>query len=348
MTGNRSTVFGESTLLLTGSGGFLGRTVTHDLLTMFPGRIVTVGRRAPAPQPAAVRHEARRCDLLDGAGWHDLLRDAEYVLWMAALRDHSASAAAAVWQNVAPLRSAISVLRRSARLRRFVYVSSISAVDQPPHPAAPHPITDTSPEHPSTPYGHSKLMAERVLRESGLPHTILRLPFLYGPGFRRGSFLDFYRAVAINPLLARLRYTGKLSLLYTGDVARLVLEVVAPRNAGPADASPYVVSDGRTYAVDDLISMVCRLHGGHRPVRRAPAWLASGVAELTLRSRGMFRPGPVRRGRLGVLGSYWSHAAFGDSYFVVNPSRFMAAFPEVSFTALDVGMKRTFGMGTLA
>ena len=332
--------FRGSTLLLTGGGGFLGKAVTSDLLTLFPGRIVSVCR---AGGPALPRpHVDRRCDLLDSAGWHDQLAEADYVLWMAALRDHSAAPGEAVEQNVAPLRSAVSALRGSGRLRRFVYVSSISAVDQPPHPASPQPITDNSAPHPSTPYGLSKLLAEQVLRESGLPHTILRLPFLYGPGFRRGSFLDFYRTVAKNPVLGMVRYTGKLSLLYTGDVARLVLEVLAPANAEQADASPYVVSDGRTYSVDDLISMVCRLHGRRRPVRRTPAWLGSAVAELTLRSRGLFQPGPVRRGRLGVLAAYWSHAAFNDSYFVVNSNRFMAAFPAVTFTPLDVALSRTF------
>ena len=336
--------FHGTTLLLTGGGGFLGRTVTGDLLTSFPGRLASVCRHGgqPSTPPLPAPHVDRRCDLLAGEQWHDLLGEAEYVLWMAALRDHSASAGDAVRQNVGPLRDAIAALRGSSRLRRFVYVSSISAVDQPPHPAAPNPITDTAPAHPCTPYGHSKLQAERVLAGSGLPHTILRLPFLYGPGFRRGSFLDFYRTVATNPVLGALRYPGKVSLLYTGDVAGLVLEVLAGRNADRADASPYVVSDGRVYAVDDLISMVCRLHGRRRPAARTPLWLASALSDLTSRSRALFEPGPVRRGRLGVLASYWSHAAFGDSYFVVNPSRFLAAFPAVSFTPLDAGLARTF------
>ena len=108
----RPVTFDHTTLLLTGGGGFLGRQVTGDLLTLFPSRIATVGRRPALAEAAAAagrpaeHHVERRCDLLDGAAWHDLLRESEYVLWMAALRDHSASTATAVWQNVAPLRCA--------------------------------------------------------------------------------------------------------------------------------------------------------------------------------------------------------------------------------------------------
>jgi nucleoside-diphosphate-sugar epimerase len=332
--------FHGTTLLVTGGCGYLGRAVIADLLPAFPGKIVGVcscgGGDLPPP------HQRLRADVRDVDRWRELLTSADYVLWMAAMRDHSASAAATIGHNVSPIRAATAALRSSDRLRRFVYVSSISAVDQPPYPEPPVPIVDTSPPNPHTPYGQSKLVAELSLRASGLPHTILRLPFLYGPGFRRGSFLDFYRRVATSPVYSRMRFTGRLSLLYTGDVAGLSLEIMRSGNAAAADASPYVVSDGRVYSVDDLISMVARLHGRHRPPVRVPDWLAKQATNLTARSRAMFQPGPVRRGRLGVLAAYWSHAAFDDTYFTVNPSRFMAAFPQVTFTPLDAGFARAF------
>ncbi len=336
--------FHDRTLLVTGGAGFLGRTVVHDLTQRFPGRVVSVHRtpRPPGAAPLPAPHTEFHCDLRDGDRWHDLLRTADYVLWMAALRDHGASTVEAERQNVAPLRAAVSVLRGSPRFRRFVYTSSISAVDQPWFPARPRPIHDDAVPCPSTPYGRSKLAAERVLTDSGLPCTILRLPFLYGPGFRERSFLDFYRNAATSPLLSAVRFTANLSLLYTGDVAGMVLDVLAERHAAAADASPYVVSDGRSYEVDEVISMVARLHGRRRPPLRVPAALGRTVSALALGSRAVLRPGPVRRGRLALLGSYWSHAAATRDYFAVDSSRFRSAFPCCTFTPLDVGLAHSF------
>ena len=284
----------------------------------------------------------RFSDLCDGDKWHDLLRTADYVLWMAALRDHSATAADTDRQNVAPLRSAIAVLQESRQLRRFVYTSSVSAVDQPEHPLPPRPISDRQAPHPCTPYGHSKLMAESALAVSGLPHTILRLPFMYGPGFRRASFLDFYRRVATNALLSAVRYTADLSLLYTGDVADLVLEVLSECNAAAANKSPYVLSDGHVYHVDDLISFVASLHGRDRPSRRVPAAVSSAASAAALSSRALLRAGPVRRGNALLLATYWSHAAFSSAYFAVDSSRFQSAFPDCVYTPIDIGLTRSY------
>lgn len=337
--------FGGRTLLVTGGAGFLGRTVVGDLASRFAGRIVSVHRCRSLPDhppPLPAPHVEHLCDLRDGARWHDLLAEADYVLWMAALRDHSASTDEAYRQNVEPLRSAVSVLRSSRRLRRFVYTSSISAVDQPWHPRRPRPIADGTDAFPGTPYGQSKLAAERVLMRSGLPCTILRLPFLYGPGFRRGSFLDFYRLVAANPLMSAVRFTANLSLLFTGDVAGLVLDVIAAPNAAAADDSPYVVSDGHHHEVDELVSAVARLHGLRRPARRVPVTFGEAASALALRSRGWLRPWPVRRGRAQLLATYWSHAAFTRDYFVVDSSRFRSAFPGCSFTEVDAGLARSF------
>ncbi|HEY0636811.1 MAG TPA: NAD(P)-dependent oxidoreductase [Pseudonocardiaceae bacterium] len=349
------TEFAGRTLLITGGAGFLGTQVLRDLRTRFPGRIVCVQRRpgvpwpadpgGPAPEgPAGHRPEVteRLCDLRDAERWHDALRGADYVLWMAALRDHAAGVDEAHEHNVAPLRAALETLRGSGRLRRFVFTSSISAVDQPWHPARPRPIHDGAEPNPCTPYGASKLAAERALAASGLPHTTLRLPFLYGPGWRRSSFLDFYLRAARTRWLGALRYTATLSLLYTGDVARLVLAVLSDRNAAAADASPYVVSDGRVYEVDDLVSRVARLHDLRRP-RPLPAAVGRLASALALGSRAVLRRGPVRRGPAGLLGTYWSHAAFTRDFFTVDAARFHAAFPDCAFTPLDEALARSYG-----
>ena len=338
--------FRDRTLLVTGGAGFLGRTVVAGIRNRFSGRIISVrrGPHRPGEDVLPPPHREVRADLLDPPAWRGLLHDADYVLWMAAMRDHTASMDAVERQNVAPMRTAVAELQRSARLRRFVYTSSISAVDQPPHPQRPRVIDDDATPEPSTPYGYSKLAGERIIAGSGLPHTTLRLPFLYGPHFRRQSFLDFYRWVATMPVLGATRFTGNLSLLHTGDAAGLVLEVIAARNARAADASPYVVSDGHRYDVEELINIVARLHGRPRPGWRTPAALSRTLSELLLAWRAWQPRGPLRRGQARLTIEYWSHAAFTRDYFVVDPGRFLAAFPACAFTPMPDGLANAFGV----
>jgi len=342
--------FAGRTMLVTGGGGFLGRTVLEGLAETFPGRIISIHRRPLAAAGARLPapHLEVRADLHDHERWCDHLHEVDYVFWMAALRDHGSSVAQAERENVEPLRAALSVLRNRPQFKRLVFTSTISAVDQPDHPSRPRPVTDDSPPYPRTPYGYSKLMSEQLLAASGVPHTILRLPFLYGPGFRSGSFLDFYRTIVHTPLLSALRFTGNLSLLYTSDVAGLLLEIIATRNVDAAGTSPYVLSDGSTYEVDDLVSLVAEVHGLRRPGRRVPASVGQLASAFALALRRVTRPQPVARSRAGLLATYWSHAAFTRDYFVVDSSRFHAALPHCTYTPVDAGIPRSFAPCALA
>ena len=334
----------DTTLVVTGGGGFLGHSVLKGLLATFPGRIISINRTPLAEQGLSLPdpHVEVLADLRDHEKWTRYLRDADYVFWMAALRDHGVSASAAVSQNVEPIRAALAILRDQQQFRRFVFTSSISALDQPNRPHHPRPISDDSPACPRTPYGHSKLMTEQLLAESGVTHTVFRLPFLYGPGFRPGSFLDFYETVAKRRALSTMRFTANLSLLYTGDVAALLQEVLADDNRKAADASPYVLSDGAVYEVDDLITCVAKLHGLSRPRFRVPASLGHVLSEFSLAARHVGKPRPSPRGQTRLLFSYWSHAAFTHDYFVVDSSRFHAAFPGCTYTPLDAALANSF------
>ncbi|HKP90818.1 MAG TPA: NAD(P)-dependent oxidoreductase [Thermoleophilaceae bacterium] len=337
----------DTTTVVTGGGGFLGRAVLPELAKSYPGRIISITRQPLVDQrlPESDSRVHVLADLRETDKWIGLLREADFVIWMASLRDHGTSTAAAIRENVDPLRAALATLREQPRFRRFVFASSISALDQPNHPHRPRPLTDHSTSCPRTPYGYSKRQSELLLAASRVPHTVLRLPFLYGPGFRSGSFLDFYRRVAQTPALSALRFTANLSLLYTGDVARILLQILDPANSAAADSGPYVLSDGSVYEVDELISMVAEVHGLTRPRLRAPASLGTIASEVALAARRLTRPRPVARSNARLLFAYWSHAAFTRNYFVVDSSRFHAAFPGSRHTPVHGAIARSFPDG---
>lgn len=82
-----------------------------------------------------------------------------------------------------------------AKVRRFVYISSIKAVGEE---TVERPFDGTEKPASRDEYGRSKLEAENVLREiaerNGLETVILRPPLVYGPGVK-ANFLALMRAV---------------------------------------------------------------------------------------------------------------------------------------------------------
>lgn len=132
---------------------------------------------------------------------------------------------------------------KEARVSSFVFVSSVKAMGE----GAEECLDEDSPAVPSTPYGRSKLEAERLVLDagarSGMRVSILRLPLVYGPGLK-GNLRLMLDAVArgIFPPLPHLR--NHRSLASVEDVvSALQLAGRQPAAAGRL----YLVTDGVDY-----------------------------------------------------------------------------------------------------
>jgi UDP-glucose 4-epimerase len=110
--------------------------------------------------------------------------------------------------------------------KHVVYTSTIAAVDSfPPHTGR---ITDETPCLPRTVYGITKLRAETILKRCakkyGFTWTILRLPTVYGPGYRPGGMFDvFAKDLPRDKLSVRIAWPGRMSIVEVDDLAKLLL-----------------------------------------------------------------------------------------------------------------------------
>ena len=262
-------------------------------------------------------------NLEDFRSYEDELRAADYLLWMATDRRHEVSLPALWPVNVEPLANTVRVLREAQRLRRLIYVSTISVLDQAGQPSSI--LDQNSVPAPSTDYGRSKLLAEQILLNSGLPVTVLRLPFLYGPGYAARSFLAWYLRLAHGSVMARVNFGARLSLLYTADFGRVAAHIMRRAAGRSEESSSYLVSDGQIYTVNDLIDMSCRLCGKTRPrcLPKAASIVINRILENT-------------------RWKYWRHAALDPNFFVVDSSVFHRSFPKIQYTELEAGLRASF------
>ena len=128
-------------------------------------------------------------------------------------------------------------------MRRFVFVSTIGAVDRAPADAGTAPLDEDAPLHPSSDYGRSKGRAEQLVRESGLPFAIVRPALVVGGDMRPDShFAVFTRAAVRRAPLARFAWPGRFSGVHVDDLPA-ALELCTPRPpparvSAPARRSP--------------------------------------------------------------------------------------------------------------
>ncbi len=123
-----------------------------------------------------------------------------------------------------------------------------------------------------TAYGRSKQEGERLVRESGLDHAIIRPSHVYGSD---GWFADEF--------VARLRQPGRFAVIGKGDnwwdVVRV--EDVATAMADAAERAPsgalYHVADDEPVTFYDFVARAASALGTGPP-RRVPAALARLIA----------------------------------------------------------------------
>jgi nucleoside-diphosphate-sugar epimerase len=117
-------------------------------------------------------------------------------------------------------------------LRRFVFVSTIGAIDRAKDDPCAAPLTEDSPAFPSSDYGRSKLEAERVVRDSGLAFTIIRPALVVGDDMREDShFAVFAKQALSGALVARIAWPGAFSVVHVDDLADALLTAATHPNA---------------------------------------------------------------------------------------------------------------------
>ena len=207
-----------SVFFVTGAAGFVGRHLCQRLRAS--GHRVRGLTRRESPELAKMGVEIVRGDLAESVTWQHGLTDADVVVHCAANASFGDDPTHEPI-NVGGTRTLLEAVKRNRpALHRFVFVSTIGAVDRAAGDRCAAPLTENSPLHPSSGYGRSKMKAEEVVRESGLPFCIIRPAMVVGADMRAGShFAVFVRMALQNAPMARCAWPGSFSVVQVDDLA---------------------------------------------------------------------------------------------------------------------------------
>lgn len=241
-------------VLVTGASGFIGLPLTRHLSTL--GHCVRALARRPIERDAGGRAEWVSGDMRDAASLERAVGGMEGVVHLACATGVAReSVAHAV--NVEGTRALLDAARR-AGVRRFVFVSSISAVRER-----------------MGPYGRTKREGEALVAASGLEFVILRPSLVYGAG-SSGLFARLARSMRSLPVVPVIG-NGRIEIdpVHVDDVCAVI---------GQCLERAEIL--GRTYDLlgpdrvtfDDLLRRLARHLGVEARLFHVPAFVALPVA----------------------------------------------------------------------
>ncbi len=255
-------------VVVTGAGGFIGQQLVRRL-TELGWDVVALGR----DRGTGTSSRFGAPDITRPGAWSDAFAGAECVFHLAgkahALSEIRQDDAEYFRVNTEGTRLVLEA-GKSHNVRRFVLFSSTKAMSRDvtgtdlslPTVA---PLDESGAVAPDTPYGRSKLAAERLVLDGGfVPEpVILRLCMVYGAG-AKGNLDKLLRAIDRGRLPMLPDVPNRRSMVHVQDV---VSAAILAASHSAAIGETFIVSDGRDYSTRELISELHLALG-----RSVPRW----------------------------------------------------------------------------
>lgn len=319
----------ELKIFITGGTGFVGRNLVEYLCQKVPPSSLTCLARS---EEKARPLQALGCrvvmgDLLNPESYAAACSQADVILHVAALVGLK-NGPAFYTVNTEGMRQLLSVAKNASGLKRLVFVSSISAIDRVfPHgedtSGTLRPLTEESPVQPGTDYGKSKRQAEELLMASGLPYTILRPAYIYGPYPRVQSSMDrLVYDIRDEKPYTRFPFSGRASEIYVTDLAQGIWHTALHPGALNEDffiANPEPIAVTRCFA-----ALAEALRVPYRPRKLSPERLEK------IRRR-MYRQAPADPVRRILY----------EDFFVCDASKLARLTGYVPATGFESGIAQT-------
>lgn len=283
--------------LVTGSTGFLGANMVAALNER---QIDVVGlRRKNSPEDAieGLKLTFVVGDILDPESLVAAMKDVDWVFHAAAVADYWRTPEKIIYQvNVDGARNVLDAALK-ARVKRVVLTSSSAALGMP---TPQRPVLDETDQFSippkEFPYGHSKHVAEQVMKEyveKGLAAVSVLPAAVIGPRdlkFNAGELI----AQALKPTLPFLPMPrGGLNFI---DVRDCVVGHIAAAEKGRT-GERYLLA-GRNFTHRESLEIVNRVLGTSVPIVEIPRWMIGTMAELVGLLQKMGAKLPVDKGRV--------------------------------------------------
>ena len=218
---------GRLNVFLTGGSGFIGYHMAKYLIENgLNGRHVNLFllARNPIKLDRVYKEKAIiiQSDLLSlkNVNMESILKDIDYVFHFAAEVKLHGDPEVLVRNNVEGTQYLLEVFKNK-NLKRFIHASTMGAVDRQHDDPCLEPMNEETPPHPLSVYGKTKLNSELLVKNSGIPYSIVRIPWAFGDHMTADTHIrNLLERIIHHSLTTRIDFPGKVSIIAVEDLVR--------------------------------------------------------------------------------------------------------------------------------
>jgi len=259
-------------ILVTGGAGFIGSNLVDTLSSV--AKVIVFDNMSSGLMSNLRKSQNLitivKGDILDKDRLKDVMADTEYVFHLAANVGNVKSIEDPTFDMEVNIKGTINVLEAcvNSHIKRLVYSSSGAIFGE----AKYIPIDEEHPTHPESPYGVSKLAAEKYCfafhKIHGLPVTALRYFNAFGPRQKSSR-----AANVISVFFSRIREGKPLTIYGDGTQTRdfvstrdIIQANVLAATQPAAVGEVFNVATGQEYDLNFIIKIINRISGKENKV----------------------------------------------------------------------------------
>lgn len=238
-------------ILITGGSGFIGKTLIGTLLNY--GHQLTIFARDKEKIDSAMISKIRVIEgnFNDRKALEEALKDNKVVINLVGSWQTWGKSPSEIDKiNVEPLQKMIDILVQNRRhsVKHIIFLSSVHVYDFENHKL----ITEEDSTKPWNEYSRSKLLAEKILRESKIQFTIVRSGIVYGPGDYKGFISNLINQLKRRLVIIPGNGRNLIHLIYIDDLIAGIVKIIEklPKN------ETYNLVGPEPTPLDDLIEKV--------------------------------------------------------------------------------------------
>ncbi|WP_243543942.1 SDR family NAD(P)-dependent oxidoreductase [Pseudodesulfovibrio tunisiensis] len=212
-------IIGTGEIAVTGASGFVGRHLCNRLIELGVKPKAIVRRDDEDLRSSGA--DICVVDFQDPKDLSKALGDASHVIHCAA-NAMFGNGPQYERDNVETTRTLLKALSR--KTRHLVFLSTIGAIDRCATDDCSAPLQEESPACPTSDYGRSKLRCESMVKESGIPYTIIRPTMVVGSDMRADSHFSVFAGMALRKsFFARFCWPGAMSVIHVDDLVDAII-----------------------------------------------------------------------------------------------------------------------------
>ncbi|MDP7238294.1 MAG: NAD-dependent epimerase/dehydratase family protein [Candidatus Latescibacteria bacterium] len=246
-------------ILVTGGTGFIGRHLIGRLLSL-GAQVTIVDRTTRVNLFEPSRHLTTYTLSLPDSSIVDLIKQDRFtaVFHLAGPSSVPSSIqnpADDLFFNAHATLQILEAIRHHSLETRLIYMASAAVYGNPDH----LPVAETTPLHPISPYGISKLATEMYIslyaRLHDLQTASLRPFSIYGPGQKKLVVYDLIQKLQTNPDRIEVYGTGEevRDFLYVDDMVAAAIMVMI---RGDLKGEAYNVASGHGTVIRDIVGIL--------------------------------------------------------------------------------------------